>query len=489
MTRKSRSRLTIAADVVLAAGGLACLLALVYFLHQDGWAADQQRASAIGSIVRYGMPAIVSLFLFGGLLLRPRVRENLALLSFSTALALFCAELVLLNLKPGNVTLWTPATQEDINELVRLARGFGVEYDTRTQLQVVRDLRMQGVGPVPAVYPFGLFVRQPDGSMRSLVTVNNAEALALSGISNSLTVFCNEAGHWVTYQSDEHGFNNPPGIWGSDAVDIVVLGDSFAQGACVPADRNFAAVIRARYPATLNLGYSNKGPLMSLGDLKEYVTAFRPRIVLWFFYEENDFGDLKRESASPLLMQYLDRDFAQGLSHHQADLDNALEQHWVGALGKAQTRWPDNARPNILGVMRLNGMRRSLRLMGRPHDRRVELEQSIGLLADVFAEAKQTVDSWGGQFYLVYLPERQRFVDPRAARLDETKRRRVLNLARSLGVDFIDISAAFQSSGDPLGLFPFRRRGHYNEAGHRLVAETVLQTISTAANDLDAEAG
>jgi hypothetical protein len=30
-----------------------------------------------------------------------------------------------------------------------------------------------------------------------------------------------------------------------------------------------------------------------------------------------------------------------------------------------------------------------------------------------------------------------------------------------------------------LSLFPFRERGQYNEAGHRVVAEKVLETLSS----------
>jgi hypothetical protein len=375
-----------------------------------------------------------------------------------------------------------------LDELVKLARQFGVDYDTRTQLQVVRDLREQGIGAVPAVYPFGLFERQPDGSLQSRIQVDGTEVFALSGISDRPTVFCNEAGQWVNYQSDRHGFNNPADIWAYDAVDVVVLGDSFAQGACVPADRNFSAVIREHYPATLNLGNSNKGPLMSLADLKEYAAPFRPRVVLWFLFEGNDFVDLINEAQSSLLMRYLERDFSQGLRYHQSEIDEALEQHWVGALEEARTRWPEEAAPGILGVIRFKGWRSSLRQLRRSDDRQQELERSIGLLADIIAEAKLTADSWGGRIYLVYLPERQRFADSRAASQSEKKRRVVMEVVSSLGVEFIDIPAAFRSSDDPLELFPFRRRGHYNEEGHRVVGETVLRRISSEVAD-DGSAG
>ena len=41
-----------------------------------------------------------------------------------------------------------------------------------------------------------------------------------------------------------------------------------------------------------------------------------------------------------------------------------------------------------------------------------------------------------------------------------------------------DVSNTFDQHGDPLALFPFRRPGHYNESGHRLVADAVLAALS-----------
>lgn len=475
--------MTVFADLVLAGGGLVCLAALIYLLDRADWLTEPRHTLSIRSAIRFGLPALMSALLFCCLLLRPRLRENLAVLLLSTGIALLGSEIVLLNFKPGNSTLWTPYNRAHLNELVKLARRYGVDYDTRRPLHVVKDLRDQGIGAVPAVYPYNLFERQPDGSLQSRIQVDGTELFALSGISDSLTVFCNEAGQWVTYQSDRHGFNNPADIWDFESLDVAVLGDSFAHGACVPANRNFSAVIREKYPATLNLGNSNKGPLMSLADLKEYAARFRPKVVLWFFYEGNDFADLIRESGSPLLMRYLERSFTQGLQHHQTDIDEALEQHWVGVLDESRTYWPEEAAPGILGVMRFKGLRRTIRQLRNLGKSRNELEQSIDLFADIIADAKLTVSAWDGRLYLVYLPERQRFAQSRAARQGDEKRRAVMEVATSLGVEFIDIPAVFQSSDDPLELFPFRRRGHYNEQGHRVVGETVLQYLSTAMVD------
>mgnify|MGYP007000047093 len=55
----------------------------------------------------------------------------------------------------------------------------------------------------------------------------------LSGISDSETIDCNENGYFSIYRSDRFGFNNPKDQWDSKNIDYILLGDSFAHGACV----------------------------------------------------------------------------------------------------------------------------------------------------------------------------------------------------------------------------------------------------------------
>src|SRR5207247_9302785 len=96
------------------------------------------------------------------------------------------------------------------------------------------------------------------------------------------------------------------------------------QGFCIPSGKNFADLIRQRYPATLNLGMGGNGPLIELATLKEYLTVSRPRLVLWVYYEGNDFQDLAKERRHHFLMQYLMKEFRQDLHNRQTDLDQSL---------------------------------------------------------------------------------------------------------------------------------------------------------------------
>jgi hypothetical protein len=199
-------------------------------------------------------------------------------------------------------------------------------------------------------------------------------------------------------------------------MDVAVVGDSYAHGSCVPTDQNFVAVIRKRYSATMNLGMSSKGPLMALADLKEYAQQFRPKTVLWFFYEENDFADLKKESHSPLLMRYLTGQFSQGLLGLQPAIDQILEDYVAEQVkgepeSLPETRSRERSK-NLRQWVLLKNLRQRLGLLHWVSER-VVAKETMELLARVLAVAKRTINSWGGNMYLVYLPKRQRYSDPR----------------------------------------------------------------------------
>jgi hypothetical protein len=332
-----------------------------------------------------------------------------------------------------------------------------------------------------------LLTQQPDGTRRSAITLDGVETLPHGGISNRVTVYCNEEGEYVVYESDEHGFHNPKGIWGANSVDIVALGDSFTQGGCVPSDKNYVAVIRERYPKTLNLGMAGQGPLNILATLKDYVEPLKPKFVLWFFYEGNDISDLLYERQSPLLMRYLDGNFSQTLGGRQAEIDQALETYIESeAAARRFSERPNKivetmgrARRQLERLVKLSPLRQRLGLVYGDSPQSSPTDPDVKTTMDLFdralREAKATVDRWGGKLYFVYLPERDSCFDSGRTVADRVQ---VLDIVRMVGIPLIDVHHAFRSQSDPLALFPFRRLGHYNEKGHHVVGDEVLKSIS-----------
>jgi hypothetical protein len=186
-------------------------------------------------------------------------------------------------------------------------------------------------------------------------------------------------------------------------------------------------------------------------------------------------------------MSYLTGPFRQDLLALQPEIDEALEDYVAGEIGKRRDSPP---RDELLRRTKIGTAIRTIVFLGNLRQRLglaygslsapegLASDETMELLGEVFTVAKATVTSWGGRLYLVYLPQRELYTDPPMVDLAETNREMTLSLAGELGIQVIDIHSAIQSHDDPLSLFPFRRRGHFNEDGYRLIAESALEAIS-----------
>jgi len=400
--------------------------------------------------------AVFLLILIASYRLRPSHRANFALLLVGSIVALFAVEFALAILEP--------------TMMARPAWKAGRTFDFRTREEVIRDLRRKGVDAFQRVAE-GFPIAGP--------------GMTLGGsISNATIVYCNETGQYSIFRSDEHGFNNPPGVWNAKPSQIVALGDSFTTGACVGPDEGFVSLIQKKYPATLNLGSGGNGPLVELAAMDEYAVALKPKIVLWCFFEGNDLDDLRHESAKPILMRYLQQDgFSQNLVGRQMEIDEAMK----GPLEQAI-----NGRRSVLLVPSI-GLRFygaiSLRRFVSLHETHNLLAQVIhrkdknawkaeeaemGLFRDVMAKAQKQISGWDGKLYFVYLPGTEILQNDPGR---QTLRAEVLQTVKELGIPVIDVYPAFKERPDPLTLFslPFP---HYNQEGYRITAETILQALA-----------
>ena len=282
------------ANIVLSAGGIFCLVVLSYFVYYYHWTGQRSFTSPAGVLVYYVVPACLAGLLFASLRLSTSRRINVALCFCSVAFTIFAAEAMM--------TLWfgLPSVIERQKRQSRMeaAKALGIKFDGRSRSEVVYDLRSRGIDAVQSLFPQALLKEQKDGTSKSVISINGVEVLPLASIANKLTVLCNESGQFVTYQSDQHGFNNPEYVWHTP-IDIVAVGDSYTQGYCVAPDSNFVSVIRQRYPGTLNLGIEGDGPLLMLATLKEYAAVVRPKVVLWFYFEGNDLAGPEERKTEP----------------------------------------------------------------------------------------------------------------------------------------------------------------------------------------------
>lgn len=358
--------------------------------------------------------------------------------------------------------LWTPgAAQSD-------AEAPGKDFDRRDRRQVVLDMRAQGKDAYPS-----LLTKHFVEPMRT----SSGSYYPLAGIPHVLTVHCNESGIYTTYHADEYGFNNPPGTWSLTPADAVLIGDSFVHGACVSDADSIAGHVRARLPATFNLGMGGRGPLIELGTFLEYAVPLRPRHVVWFYYDDNDLVNLAAERHVREFMAYLRSGEPHQKLMARRDELAAGQKDFIERELRAEAIEASRRQPLINQLM-LRPLRERLGLnfagivdipAGRDERRLL-----LPLLADILTVTRDKAATWGGTVTFVYLPDYGGLLYP-----GESSRPEVLETVRRLGIPVVDLTDPFRAHPDPLKALWFYPGSHYTPEGYRLVANHVLGAIHT----------
>jgi hypothetical protein len=187
-------------------------------------------------------------------------------------------------------------------------------------------------------------------------------------------------------------------------------------------------------------------------------------------------------------MKYVKQDgFSQGLIDKQAEIDRAWTQYEADLLSnwtkhraprwlRPMTDWltdltvEHKTRNRTARILRLREVRGRLEArFGRRSDEAAQLP----LLRQTLAQAKETVNSWGGSLHFVFLPGMELLVNPHSVRAQLAQL--VLQQPESLGIPVIDVRTSFQSHS--IASIFFYPDSHYSELGAGLVASAVLSSL------------
>ena len=380
-----------------------------------------------------------------------KIKEYLIIIVVSTVITLYLLEAYLIFKKQISKEQLSKKNQtnEQIIKDQIYENNTGKKFDKRTKFEILNDLRnIDNKIQVP-VTPYNYINK-------------NKSIFPLSGISNSKTIFCNENGYYAIYQSDRYGFNNPDENWDADEIEYLIVGDSFAHGACVDTPNDIGSVLRnLSKQSVLNLGYSGNGPLIEFATLREYMNN-NVKKVLWIYFEDNDLSGLHNEMSDKILMKYYDDPtFTQNLKFKQKEIDHLS----VSFINKEKSKNKIKNDKGILKVELINFIKiTNLRVLIYPPP------QLTPRLKEILKLTKQLVNDNNSKLYFIYLPGYARY----STDYDNKSYNLVKNIVNQLDIPFVDIpKEVFEKEKNPLNLFPFKMNGHYTVDGYKKVSETI----------------
>lgn len=191
------------------------------------------------------------------------------------------------------------------------------QVDRRSGLQVYAELYKSDPNVITRLTPYAFndkslpklidayaeAKRIPDGFN---IFEDNTIKTLLGSIPDSKMVYCQEDEGWYISNQDRYGFSNPDKIWEKEK-DILILGDSFAQGACTHSNTQHH-LNKTFNRNTISLGMGGNGPLTSFASLKEYLAKHDAKHIVWLIVE----NDIYRPIDSKL-----DVDFEVELSNDE----------------------------------------------------------------------------------------------------------------------------------------------------------------------------
>jgi len=390
-------------------------------------------------------------------------------------------------------------------ERAKIAKQMGADY----------DLRM----------PYDYLIEQLNSDKRTqyyycpATSVNylaGPDIFPLSGLPRMNSLLCSEGGALNSFFSDRYGFRNPDQVY--DVVSkspkqssIALLGDSFAQGSCVPSGADIGGQLRSLGNIAVNFGCSGNGPLGSLAIWEEYAKMVSPGVVVLLYYEGNDLANLSWERTS-FLNNYMKKGYSQKLVLREKELDverlRVLKKVKVKARELAsqlsqinsikakkmieekiiQRKKDEKTNNNNLfrRLATLSHIRQGIGLLSQKKSNvdeyKARLDGNMKIIPDVFKRLKDSIEENKSKLLFVYLPS-YRSISTNGKRdfperEPEDYKPKIVKVLKELDIPVIDFEKFLLNTSDPLRYFPFRMAGHYNEQGYRKLGEVIDRYLS-----------
>lgn len=295
---------------------------------------------------------------------------------------------------------------------------------------------------------------------------------------------------WTT---DRRGFKNPPSIAARDRVAVVAIGDSFTEGVGVPPEKTWPALLTQAGIPTYNLGLQGAAPIQTIGILRRWGLALRPRLVLFGYCDAME----GRDSAILATLaegKHPGRDAGVGALASLQRAQRRPRGFWEGTNAIL-----DLAKARLRRLTTLPSTSTQHSFFTRYTDEVVASERGPlpavvkEEMEHVFLTLRQICSEEGIQFGIVLFPLRGYVyyepitgASPPPDHRHTYRRQWLQNFCEAHGILWIDLTEpiaheirrlAAAERIDPKTLPYFLRDPHMNESGHRLVAASILPIL------------
>ena len=268
-------------------------------------------------------------------------------------------------------------------------------------------------------------------------------------------------------------------------IDAVVLGDSFAHGACVNSGYDVSSQLRKISKLNIaNLGWSKSGPLKQYGSFIEYIKE-APEYIIWLYYE-NDLVDLQNELENDLLVKYFDNNFKQNLTDEntRSKIDNEiLKIHYDYLNHKFVENKKFTKNLNFKNFLTLYETRQLIfkNLNNKFFSNKknfIKFDRTIDKYLEIVKKLNRKVINNNSKIFIVYIPMKNNFFNKNI--LNSNIKQKIKRKVTDEGLKFIDIEEIIKEKKISIeSIYPKGNfyEQHFNEKGYKLISDIIFNNI------------
>ena len=367
------------------------------------------------------------------------------------------------------------------NTRIKLAKEKKIDFDLRSPEQAFVDFKKKNA----KVKPNFLYAKHFNYLKIFKDAKSNNNIVPFRGPVNSLTVSCAENLQYKLIKNDKYGFKNDNDIY-KRKIDTFLLGDSYAEGLCENTKNDIAGHLNKKKINTINFGVTGTGPLISLGILREFGNYFKPKNVIYLYFEGNDLDELNFEKLDPTLIKYLNNAYKQDyidrydeiklfLAKAEKETEKIIYSNSKGPFLIEKKNRFHNFQAHLKDIIEINNLRNIFKYKIFNKQKNV---YDLDLLYKVVEKMKDDTKKLNGNYIFVYVPSWSRYFTKYTkydAKID--LKNEIIENLKLKNIKTLDLTNFFDNEDNIKEYYPLGYLGHYNSKGYNKIAEIIENNL------------